>query len=394
MARKEKSVDEKRLLEIRDQLSKAEHATKEVPLSAISVDEGSLRKGQILIGGNPVAVSTSFFTRLAAMLKLSAGLTHELLKNNDDKLAMHLINGLKDYRSAKKGGNILLIANPNTREVIDICEPSKYRKLSNESVFDLTSRILNDHSNMIIESVDLDHRGRASINLLNQDEIGFANAGPDEFFKFGFSIVQTSRDTYVEMYNQRLVCTNGLRASLGQGAIGGNNAINFQETFKLQGKSADDVKIFLNQIDAMKKANFVPSAFESTLMNSVNTKASLAEVQNALIQSQRMVREEDPNMKKAYLDTLDRKWFPGHAEAMARVVRKGVDPMKLTDKQKSFIKTNMSVWDVVNSMTFLGSNNTGIPLEGKENLKATAGTLFGKGTKVGYDLQFADFAAL
>lgn len=392
--KKEKSVNESRLLEIREQLSKAEHATKEVPLSAISVDDKSLRKGQIIVGGNPVQVSPGFFTRLASMLKLRAGLTSELLKNNDDKLAMHLINGLKDYRSAKKGGNILLIANPNSREVIDICEPKKYRKLSNETVFDLTSRILNDHPNMIIESVDLNSRGRTAINLLNSNEIGFAEAGPDEFFKFGFSIVQTSRDTYVEMYNQRLVCTNGLRASLGQGAIGGNRAIEFQETFKLQGKSAEDIRVFLNQIELMKKANFVPSAFEHTLMNAVKTKASMAEVENAMIHAQRMVREEDPTMKKEYIEGLSRQWFHGHTEAMARVVKKGIDPTKLTDKQKSFIKTSMSVWDVVNSMTFLGSNNSGFPLENKESLKATAGDLFGKGTKVGYDLQFADFAAL
>jgi len=393
MAR-EKSVNEARFLEIREQLSKAEHATKEVPLSSISVDEKSMRKGQILVGGTPITVNSYFFVRLASMLKLSTGLTHELLKNNDDKLAMHLINGLKDYRSSTKGGNVLLIANPNTKEIVDICEPSKYRKLSNETVFDLTSRILNDHSNMIIESVDVDHRGRASINLLNNDEVGFANAGADEFFKFGFSIVQTSRDTYVEMYNQRLVCTNGLRASLGQGAIGGNRDIQFQETFKLQGHSAEDVKIFLNHIEQMKKANFVPTSFEATLMSAVNTKASLVEVQDALITAQRMVREPDENMKKAYLDTLDRKWFPGHADAMARIVKKGIDPTKLSEKQKSFIKTNMSVWDVVNSMTFLGSNNTGIPLDSKESLKATAGSLFGKGTKSGYDLQFAEFASL
>jgi hypothetical protein len=45
-------------------------------------------------------------------------------------------------------------------------------------------------------------------------------------------------------------------------------------------------------------------------------------------------------------------------------------------------------------MTFLGSNNTGLPLDNKHSLKEEAGKLFGKGTKDGYDLQFAQFAQL
>ena len=79
---------------------------------------------------------------------------------------------------------------------------------------------------------------------------------------------------------------------------------------------------------------------------------------------------------------------------MARVLRKGHDPLKLNDKQKGFIQTGMSIWDVVNSLTFLGSNNTGLPLENKHSLKEVAGRLFGKGTKDGYDLQFAQYASL
>jgi hypothetical protein len=68
--------------------------------------------------------------------------------------------------------------------------------------------------------------------------------------------------------------------------------------------------------------------------------------------------------------------------------------MQLNDKQKSFIRTGQSIWDVVNSMTFLGSNNSGLQLDNKHQLKEDAGRLFGKGTKDGYDLQFAQFAQL
>ena len=395
MAKKE--INDEQFNKMREMLASAECATKTVPLSAIELDDNSIQKGTINIGGNAVPVGNAFFQKLAGLLKVNRSLTTEMIKNEDGKIAKSLINGLKDYRSAKGGGSgeVMLIANPNTREVIDICDPKRFRRLTNESVFDVTSRIINDNPNLSIETIDFNpNTGKSVINLLNAEEVGFPGAGKDEFFKFGFSIVQSSKDTFVEMYNQRLVCTNGLRVSLGQGSIGGNRDIQFEERFRLNGTGAEDIRVFLNQIEAMRKAGFVPAGFQNALHSAVNTKASLFEVEDAMLLSQRMVREDDPSMKKAYIDSVQRQYFHTYGDTMARVVRKGQDPMKLNDKQKSFIKTGMSIWDVVNSMTFLGSNNTGLPLDNKHALKEEAGKLFGKGTKDGYDLQFAQFASL
>jgi hypothetical protein len=332
---------------------------------------------------------------MAGMLKVNRSLTNEMIKNSDGKIATSLINGLKAYRSAKGSNEIMLIANPNTREVIDLCDPKRFRRLTNESVFDVTSKIMNDNPNLSIETIDFNpHSGKSVINLLNAEEVGFPGAGKDEFFKFGFSIVQSSKETFVEMYNQRLVCSNGLRVSLGQGAIGGSRDIQFEERFRLGGTGAEDIRIFLNQIEAMNKAGFVPAGFNTALNSAVNTKASLLEVESAMIGAQRLVREDDPTLKKAFIDSLNRNYFQGYSETMSRIVRKGQDPMQLNDKQKSFIRTGQSIWDVVNSMTFLGSNNSGLQLDNKHQLKEDAGRLFGKGTKDGYDLQFAQFAQL
>ncbi len=393
MAKRE--VSNEQFDRMREMLTAAECATKEVPLSSIQIDDKSIQKGYIIVGGNPVPVGNGFFQKMAGMLKINRSLTSEMIKNEDGKIASALINGLKDYRSSKGGGDVMLIANPNTREVIDICDPKRFRRMTNDSVFDVTSRIINENPNLSIETIDFNpNNGKTVINLLNAEEVGFPGAGKDEFFKFGFSIVQTSKDTLVEMYNQRLVCTNGLRVSLGNGAIGGNRSINFEEQFRLGGTSAEDVRIFLNRIEAMKKAGFVPAGFQGALTSAVNTKASLIEIENAMIGTQRLIREDDPDLKKSFIDAVARQYFHGHAETMARIVRKGQDPMKLNDKQKSFIKTGMSIWDVVNSLTFLGSNNTGLPLEHKHQLKDSAGHLFSKGTKDGYDLQFAQYAQL
>ena len=380
---------------IREVMAANEHATKQVPITAIKLNERSFKSHQIEVGGITVKVSQGFFIKLAGLLKMNASLTREFIKNEDGKVAAAFMNALNEYRRGVGAKDVLLIANTETKEVIDICDPKRYKRLTNDSLFDMTSKIMNEHPSLIIETIDHSpNGGSVSINLLNNEEIGFPGAGKDEFFKFGFSIIQSSKDTIIETYNTRLVCSNGLRVSLGSGSIGSNRDLHFEEKFRLSGTGAEDIRTFLNNVDSMKKAGFVPAAFAGSLSSAVNTKASLFEVESAMSMAQRKVREDDPQFKKNFIDTIERNYFDGHKETMQRIMQKGVDPYRLNDKQKSMIKTNQSIWDVVNSMTYLGSNNSGIELADKWELKTHAGSLFAKGVNEGYDLQFAQYAQL
>lgn len=391
-----RQVSEDQFKKLRETLSRADSAVKRVPISAISVDDRCLQNDRILVNGDPVKIGSNFLSKLGSMLKLNRSLTRDMIKRGDHRLAATLINGLKDYESKnRKERDVMLIANLESREVVDICPPNRYRRATNDTVLDMTERILNDNPNLIIETVDYSpSTGGTSINLLNQDEIGFAKAGKDEFFKFGFSIVQTTKDTLAESYNQRLICSNGLRTSLGSGAIGGNREIQFEDRFRLSGTSSEDIKIFLNKVEDMRKRGFVNPQFENQISRAVGTKASMSEVERAWKLTNRRVNELDPELKKQYQASLARQWFSGYGDALARVNRKGVDGAGLGDRQKQFIKTNMSIWDVVNSLTFLGSNNSGIDLDNRHELKYAAGDLFSKGVKEGYDLEFAQFASL
>lgn len=392
--KKEISTDQLTL--IKENLSQAESAVKRVPISAITVDEKHLALGMIHVNGSPVSTSSGFYSKLGSMLKINTALTREMIKRGDTKVASSLINGLKEYQQAnKKNTDVMLIANLRTKELVDICAPSHYRRISNDTLFDVTEKILNEHPNLTVETVDFNpNNGRAAINLLNNEEIGFAKAGLDEFFKFGFSIVQTNRDTTVETYNQRLVCTNGLRTSLGHGVIGANTDIHFEDFFRLNGTSTEDIRIFLNKINEMQKAGFVPGGFEQTIMRAINTKASLFEVEASMNAATKLITDPDKDMLAGYINSMKRNYFHGYDTASERITRKGVDPLSLSDRQKQFIKTGMSIWDVVNSMTFLGSNNAGYPMDDKTSLKSNAGKLFAKGVKEGYDLEFAQFANL
>ena len=380
---------------IKEQVLARELVRKSVKLSQISITADSLKDSTIELAGSTVPVSPGFFVKLASFLKMTASLTNEMIKKGDTQMVTAMMNALKQYRTKATTADVLLVADPTTREIIDIMNPDRYQRLSNGSLLDLSERILTDKPNLSIETIDgRGGGGGMSINFLNNNEIGFPGAGPDEFFKFGFSLIQDNKSTRVEMYNQRLICTNGLRTSLGAGAIGGNRAISFNESFKLASTSQDSILQFIQNIDAMAKAEFVPSSFQEVLETAANTRASLFEVETAMLAAQALVAEADVDMRNRYLQSIGKNYFHGHSMTMQRVARKGVNPLEINDRQKQLITTPMSIWDVVNSMTYLGSNNSGIPFDDQFTLKNKAGQLFGKGTNNGFDLQYAEFAQL
>jgi hypothetical protein len=389
------TIDITQFQKMRDALIASDTVTKEVPLSSIGISADSIKRNIIEVGGKPVAVSQGFFMKLATLLNMSAAMTNQFLKNEDGKIAVALMNGLKDYRSAHGSANVLLVASSESKSVVDVCDPKKFKRLSNSGVLDIAERILNESKLITIESIDTNPQtGRMVINMLNNEEIGFPKAGKDEFFKFGFSLVQAMRSTYSEGYNSRLVCSNGMRASLGSGSIGGNSKIAFTETFHLASGKANDVQAFLQNIEKARSQGFVPPAFNTVLTSAMHTPASLLEVEHSMKMAQRLVVEDNPDMKKLYTDAVRHKYFDGYSDAMARATRAGHDPSTFSDRQKAMIRSGQSVWEVVNSLTYLGSNNSGIPLSNKHDLKHQAGVLFGKGTQDGFDCQNSGLANL
>lgn len=392
--KKDKGINPRQLAEIKDKLGQIESAVKQVPIATIKIDEATLKKDQILIMDQPVRVGRYFFAKLGSMLRINQGLTKNMIKNGDTAIAAALMNGLKDYMAKNnKDAEVCLIANVSTKEVVDICKPNRYRRVTNSTIFDLTEKILDTNDNLIIESIDYNsYNGKASINILNDDVVEFAQLGSDDSFKFGFSIIQTLKDTIVETYNQTTKAGTSMRVSLGGGKTDG--IISFEDKFRLGGTSAEDIKQFLLKVDAMKKAGFVPPGFEEAIVRAVTTKASLNEIEKAFYMAHDMVDEQDPDLLKRHQSSIARGYFPGYGSTLQRLANKKADGNKLNERAKQFVKTNMSIWDVVQSMTFLGSNNSGHPLKNQHELKYAAGELFAKGVKDGFDLEYAQYAEL
>ena len=390
-------IEAKEFETIRKDLIRNDVITKRITLDSIDISEDDIKNEMITVYGSKVSVNKSFFRKLAMVINVNSTLASQFIKNDDIKIYTMLINAIKKYKTIKKDAEkdvFTLIADPVSKCIVDIVK-SKGGRMSMNSICDVTERILDEHSYMQLESVDSGY-GNVNFNFLNQKEVYFPKAGPDEAFKFGFSINATPTTTSIGLYNHRMVCTNGMTVNLGNGELSNENK--FSEKFSIRSLDTESLQKFFNKLKSVKETGFQPSSFNDQLNAAINTKASLAEVHTALTNCYDAVDPKGMNtqdLNHCY-SKIAKKYFPAYGLTINRVDKKGFDTKLMNDKQKTYIKTGMSVWDVINSVTFLGSNDSEFNFydSNKAGLKSIGGRLFAKSQKGGYDLQFSDFSNL
>ncbi len=375
----------------RDLISK-DAMTKTVTLQQIDVTTNGIRDGFIKVQGQLVPVSKGFWSKLAKTVNVNSGLATSFMKNDDEQIYATLIKAIKQYKSIRSTNaqqQYQLIADPDKREVNNIVKGSSGGRLSMETICDISEKILHDNPNMALQSAG-NHGGLTTFNFINSSPIKMEGLGADEEFNFGFTIKTTPTTTGLELYNQRLICANGMRIGLGNGAVAGNLA-DVGEKFNLKSLRPGNIDQFLNQIKRIEATGFVPQGFREAISSSQSTKASFKELESgiALIMQQFPDAESAKDYRK-----LVTSYFPAFSSSAQRLAKTGLDPYKMNDRQKSNIKTGMSVWDVINNLTFLGSNKSEFDIVNPESLKSQGGRLLNKAITTGLDLQYANLQTL
>jgi hypothetical protein len=360
--------------------------TKTVTLTQLDVTPGGVKDGYIKIQGQTVPVSNGFWSKLAKTVNVNSSLASSFMKNDDEALYATLIKAIKQYKSIhvnKAQEEYQLIADPKNREVINIIKGGTGGRLSMATICDITENILSDNPLINLESAS-NRAGVTQFNFINSNSIAFPDAGPDEEFKFGFSINTTPTTTNLELYNHRLVCTNGMRVNLGRGTVA-KELGNISETFNLRSLKPGNIEQFLNNIKGLNANGFIPTGFKETLLRTQDTKASFGELEFAIATI--MNELPDSESAKDYRQLVN-SYFPAYGMAVDRIKRTGLDIYSMNDRQKSNIRTGMSVWDVINNLTFLGSNKSEFQIGNREGLKSQGGKLFNKAMTTGLDLQY------
>lgn len=371
---------------LRRDLIDRDAVTKTVTLTQLDVTPGGVKDGYIKIQGQTVPVSNGFWSKLAKTVNVNSSLATSFMKNDDEDLYATLIKAIKQYKSIhvnKAQEEYQLIADPKNREVINIIKGGTGGRLSMATICDITENILSDNPLISLESAS-NLAGVTQFNFINSDSVAFPDAGPDEEFKFGFSINTTPTTTNLELYNHRLVCTNGMRVNMGKGTIA-NELGNISETFNLRSLKPGNIEQFLNNIKGLNANGFIPTGFKETLLRTQDTKASFGELEFAIATI--MNELPDSESSKDYRKLVN-SYFPAYGMAVDRIKRTGLDIYDMNDRQKSNIRTGMSVWDVINNLTFLGSNRSEFQIGNREGLKSQGGKLFNKAMTTGLDLQY------
>jgi len=377
------------LNKMREAAKNAEPLLKRCMLSQLHIDADGLSKQYVELSGMKIPVTTSFFNKLLRFLNINAKLASNFTANNDTQIVAKLVEAMKSYQTKKvKDTEIYLIADRVARTVYDFCPVEKYNRISSDVTFDLAERILNDVPSLGVQSVDI-YGGEVKLNLLSTDQIDFSKVGRDEEFHMGFSLVTAPTSSHIDNYIWRLVCSNGMGGPEPKGGpvnpdndgggVGGPTPLS-----KLPINGSDDSFYqILQRIREMEKTGFTPQNFNRQLELAAGTRASLHEVEKAMFTITDRINEQDPDRKKLIVDAFKRDEFPLYGETLHRLGRKGIEYGSLSTDQKKFIKTGMTVWDVVNQLTWHGSHvSNGFEITDNAALKYEGGQLFAKN----YDL--------
>jgi len=323
---------------------------KQVSLSEIRLISDSA----VEINGLALALAPAGFSSLLRIVGISKQLRRNLIKQYGDSFADNLVSTLGKAMGASKG-NVTLLIDMRKKRVINIVSSTEFM-ISNESYLSNVERIIGD-SKLEIDSMVIRDNGGFTISTIGDNsEWGFQGIESTESFKFGLNFDNDPiTGTRLMPYNQRLVCTNGM---IGQGFVGVHQLNNTKDSWDS----------FYHKIDVLKKDNFKPIEFSSTLKSVMNSNASLSE----LLQAR--------NLMKANSKITDSElelYAPiGSTEEAYR--KSGIIVDDFNKEQKQNARTDVPFWDLINGITDFASHNYGHELKNPDTLQRFAGRLFVK----------------
>ena len=250
--------------------------------------------------------------------------------------AINILNALKDIISSTKQ-EVTIVVTPD-RVITHVSLAKETSLISAETYFDTFERIANDHS-LEIQSTHFDTKtGAISIKSLAGKHEFQVGSLSDEVFRTGLSFSRNIEGLKADPYMHRQVCTNGMVNRM------------FEESFSLRSMETRVWEEFYRHLDTIEKSEFVPKAFNSAVITSNSSAASLAELE----------RGGDLILRNSNCEERDLEiFFKGMKNTYNRLHSAGIDTIKLTTQQKMNCRTGLSNWDVINGITDFASHNYG-----------------------------------
>jgi len=323
-------------------------------LKNIIIESDSFDKNYVVVvmpGGSShqLSVHPTFFKQLSKILNLNLSIRGKLNtgKKTGNTIYSELLNTMRQIQTVVTPIEVTLLFDPSKRKITHI-KAGAYNRLSNESLFGFAEELVNKYPHLSISNVNAhDNSNEVTINIIAGNLVDLTDkryGSGDERFQFGITLGNNGLTTSVGDFAYRLVCSNGMMG------------IRTDERFFLKNTERDGLMDLYTHFEEMRKQNFVPDDFAANLANATQVHASYNELKNAhkFAQSNLLINfpEQEEQLRTAFSDTF----FPDIRKIQAKLEKKDIKESELPLKALQNIRTQTSMWDLINTMTDLGSN--------------------------------------
>lgn len=372
-----KKITQEEYLAKKEEALRNEPIARMIQLGSISLEPNSYADGFVRIDGKSVSADPSFFRYLSKLLNISGRMREELAGTGKDGkldgsgMFASMVEAMKLLRNSKSGGmNVTIIGDPTTNQLTGISE-KMYSRIPNSSLFDVADSIMQRYPN--IQPVDVNVRGGGmgvNMSFVNDIDLGFGNSGgPDdgiEDHQFGFTL-NNGIVTSIGDFAYRLVCSNGMMGMVKR------------DMFKMTELTNKGISDMFGAIAQMEKRRFIPIDYERNLKLAGKTPASFGELEemyNGVVGN--LVKDDNDAINAHNRTEIARTFFHGLSTVYTKLAARNIDPHNLTRKQKQYIVTPQTMWDAINSLTWLGSHDTAYQWKNQRFMQKQAGQVFAK----------------
>jgi hypothetical protein len=279
----------------------------------------------------------------------------------DKKISKDSSEGLVNAISSvlgQDGQNVYVVFNEKENSITRIL-PTQKKYVSNAEMLQHAEDTINSF-NLDVVQFNVSNYGDVSLSTVSPR--GFteiADLGDDEKFQCGVAFNnKIDRGYEMHPFMERLSCANGIEFRKVHG---------FKDTMALHDLNENVRKNFNQKMIELQHINFCPETIYEKISTAAETKASVAEMQKA-------VNKIMTNSKAKWEDV--QRHIPIQ-HVINEFDKKGFDISKMTEKRKENARTNLTVWELTNALTYFASHDTGIEMNdyNRNDLQVFAGEL-------------------
>jgi hypothetical protein len=330
-------------------------------------------RNSIKYKGQTLTMEDRAFTDLATNLGINQSIISNIESAVDEKFASNVINLMKSAKVKAGKSSMALYYDSNSKKIVNF-KKTLDKSLSNGAMLNLFENVMDSHKGMEIKNMSVNSGGTMEITTVNNNWEFEPNRMSDEKFKGGLVFFNSVDKAYLAPFNERLVCLNGMITNSSDVLVqlGGN-------------KSASNVEAFFNVAKSVNFDEYFAGGFRAQVNKAIETTASYAEVQamyNKVWSELRQDFKEDVNTAHIFESQIPLMYIK--SEYLKHKIDLDSDKVSRTDWSRA--KTCMTVWDLVNAITYLATHGdqTGLAFRnGSESIMALqrlAGGLLNKKT--------------